>query len=81
MLVTLQIPYAAEHPRTVAKKSGYKWNPTSKVWTKEVKSLDEVGWKLVPYIVKDVVVSSVVPVSKNRGYANDDDFDCMGNRW
>ena len=50
-MIYLSIPFSATHPREVAKRTGAKWNPNTKLWSIEAENENEISPKLRPYIV------------------------------
>jgi hypothetical protein len=50
-MIYLSIPFSATHPREVAKRTGAKWNPSTKQWAIEAENENEISPKLRPYIV------------------------------
>ena len=40
--ITLNIGFKENKARDKAKNAGFKWNPTSKIWTKEFASVEEM---------------------------------------
>lgn len=59
-MIYLSIPFSASHPREVAKRTGAKWNPNTKLWSIEAENENEISPKLRPYIVEDAATPANV---------------------
>ena len=59
-MIYLSIPFSASHPREVAKRTGAKWNPNTKLWSIEAENENEISAKLRPYIVADAATPANV---------------------
>ena len=64
-MIYLSIPFSATHPREVAKRTGAKWNPNTKLWSIEAENENEISPKLRPYIVENTATPTSVSIKSN----------------